>query len=150
MGYGLRFYHKSLTLGTVLDWFVPDQDMPNAPNKRGTRIFRDIIETPFGNTFLYDKGKRKEWDLEFSDIQTLSKGYLEFLESGWLQKRAITVIFFGTSVIGTNESAGSMATAGQLWGTGFIQLTDLPAESAFNLWNVNIKIIEFGTNQSFV
>lgn len=150
MAYGLRFYHKSRSLGSVFDWFVPDADSPSAPNKRGTRISRDIIETPFGNTFLYDKGgKHKEWELTFEDISTLSKDRLEFLQAGWLGSLAITMVFFGTSVIGTSESAGSMNTAGQLWGTAFVEISDLPDETAFNLWSLKIKLTEFGPNQVF-
>ncbi len=149
MAYGLRFYHKSRSLGSVFDWFVPDQDCPSAPNDRGTVLFRDIIETPNGNTFIYDKGKRKEWDITFEDISTLSKDRLEFIEGGWLGSLAVTMIFFGTSVIGTNESAGSMSSAGQLWGTGYVKFDGKPKETEYNMWTLKLSIIEFGANQSF-
>lgn len=150
MSYGLRLYHKSLTLGSVFDWFIPPEDSPSAPNKRGTVTFRDDIDTPFGNSFNYEKGKRKEWQLKFEDISSTSKDRLEFINAGWLGSRAITMIFFGTSVVGTNESAGSMSSAGQLWGTGYLRITgDLPEETAFNLWTLDIKLTEYGPNQSF-
>ena len=91
MPYGLRFVTYSQNLGSRFDWFVPDCDMPESSNKRGYKVNQSIIETPFGNTFIYDMGKRKKWSLQFRDITTLSKDRLEHCYCGWLGSRQITM-----------------------------------------------------------
>jgi len=149
MPYGLRLRTWSQSLGSAFDWFVPDESMPEAPNPRGHKIFRDIIETPSGNTFLYDKGKIKFWRLTFRDIKTLDKERFEHVAHGWIGSKQITMVYFGTSVIGTVESPGSMSTAGQLWGTGYITLLSEPEEVDMDFWNVELSITQFGSSQSF-
>lgn len=149
MSYGLRFRTYSQSLGSSFDWFMPDQDMPNESNPRGYLVGRDILTTNRGNDFLYDKYRKKQWKLVFQDIQTISKERLEFCESGWLGSRQITMVYFGTSVIGTSESPGSMSSAGQLWGTGYLSLDKIPEETAADLWDVNLTVTEFGPDQSF-
>src|SRR5207302_9777802 len=94
--------------------------MVSAPNSRGFLIGRDILTTPRGNDYLYDKFKKKEWNLLFEDVTTLTKSFIEHIAYGWLGSQQITVAFFGTSVIGTVETPGSMAAADQLYGTGYL------------------------------
>lgn len=146
---GLRFRTVNQTTGSVCDWFVPDADMPEAPNTRGYEVFRDVNITPAGNTYLYDKSRLKRWELQFLDISTRSKNFLEHVSHGWIGSMQITMVYFGSSVIGTTESAGSMSAAGQLWGTGWVEQNGLPNESASDLWNFNAIIHEFGPDQSF-
>lgn len=147
--FGLRFRTYSMSLGSAHDWFVPDQDMPDAMNSRGTEVFRDIHTTPSGNTYLYDKGKRKRWDMSFQDMTTLGMTNLQHCVSGWLGSRQITQVYYGTSVIGTLESPGSMSSAGQLWGTCWLDMPKIAQEVAFDLWNADITITEFGGDQIF-
>jgi hypothetical protein len=149
MGYGLRLRTYSLTLGSAFDFFVPDRDMPTDKSPRGYNIGRDILTTPRGNSYLYDKFRKKQWKLTFEDITTLTKNSLEHIESGWLGSRQITMVYWGTSVIGTVETPGSMATAGQLWGTGYVTIDKIPEEAALDQWNLSLTIDEFGPDQSF-
>jgi hypothetical protein len=147
--YGLRLRTYSRSLGSTFDWFVPDNDMPDAPNARGYEVFRDIHTTPSGNTYLYDKGKIKKWELQFSDISTISKDRLEHIAYGWMDSQQVTMVYFGTSVIGTTETVGSMETAGQLWGTGWCEIDNIPQETAMDLWNMKLTIHQFGSDQVF-
>ena len=150
MALGLRFRAWSQSLGTAFDWLVPDEDMPDASNKRGYKVFRDELTTKRGNTWLYDGGRVKEWQLKFLDISTTTKERLEFLESGWLGSRQIVTVYWGSSVpAGTNTTVGSIASVGQCWGTGYVSLNSLPEESDTDLWNVEMTIKEFGPDQSF-
>jgi len=148
MAVGLRFRTYSIELGTSCDWFVPDGDMPDSENTRGTAIFRDIVTTPYGNTFIYDKGQRGEWKLNFKDISTASKNRIEFVESGWLGFRQITMVYFGTNVTGTTQSVGTYE-ASQIWGTGYVELSGRPVETDYNMWSVEMQINEFGPDQTF-
>jgi len=145
---GLRMRSISLTLGTSFDYFFPDEDMPDEVNDRGYDIFEDIHTTPTGNTYMYEKGKRKVWGLEFKDISSVTKNALEHMTHGWQKKKQITVVYFGTHVTGTNQSPGTYSSS-QIWGTGFVRLNGLPKESAFDLWNTTIIIREFGPDQNF-
>jgi hypothetical protein len=148
--YGLRFRCNVLQLGTLFDWFVPDQDMPDTPNERGYKVFQDVHTTPSGNTFIYDKSRVRSWKLTFDNVSTLSKDRIEHIVTGWLGQQKVTSVYFGTSVIGTTESCGSMASAGQLFGTGFFTFTKLPSEGDLaDMWNFEIQFTEFGPNQVF-
>lgn len=149
MAYGLRFRTTSVQIGTSCDFYLPTGDMPSDQNERGYEIFEDQLTSVAGNTWLYAKGRRKIWALTFEDISTRSKEFMEHIAGGWFDKQQVTIVYFGTSVIGTTETPGSMATAGQLWGTGFVRFTSKPRETAFDLWSFDIFITEFGTNQSF-
>lgn len=146
--YGLRFRSVAQSLGSVFDWFVPDYDMPDYPTERGYAEFRDVLTTPSGNTFIYDKSRIKKWNLIFSDITELSVRNLQHLANGWLGKKQITMVYFGTNVTGTTQSVGTYS-AGQLWGTGFLLMQGLPKEKDVNLWDVTIELTEFGTGQIF-
>lgn len=148
MGYGLRIRTTSLSLGTSCDFFVDDADMPSDDNSRGYDVFRDDIVTPFGNTFIYDKGKTKKWTLKFELISTRQKELLEHADHGWLNNQQVSIIFFGTNVTGTTQSCGTYE-ASQIWGTGYIRVVSGPDEPMFDAWNMNIEIKQFGTNQSF-
>ena len=123
--------------------------MASDKNERGYELFEDVLQTPTGNHWIYAKGRIKTWALSFEDISTRSKNHLEHMCVGWYDQQQITMVYYGTSVIGTAESPGSMLTAGQLWGTGFMRFTTKPRETAFDLWTFDTFVTEFGTNQSF-
>ena len=147
--YGIRFHTVSLSLGSSMSWFLPTADMPDENSPRGYDVFQDIKITPTGNKFLYDHARTKAWEFTFLDITTDSKEKLEHLCHGWIGSQQITVIAFGTSVIGTSESMASMASAGQIYGTGFCQQSERPRESALDLWNFKMLWMEAGPDQSF-
>lgn len=147
--YGIRLRSVAQSIGSVFDFFIPYADMPEADNPRGYDIFEDIIETPYGNTYLYSKGKRKRWQLSFQQITPRTKDALEHIAHGWLTQKQVTIVFFGTSVTGTATPPGSLQNAGQLWGTGFVRITGLPREVDVDLWNLELQITEFGTSQAF-
>jgi len=146
--YGLRFRTASLGLGTVCDFFVPDEDMPAEKNTRGYEVFREDTVTPNGNTFTYDKGKTKTWKLNFEAISTRTKNLIEHCDHGWMGEQQVTVVFFGTEVTGTTQSPGTYSSS-QIWGTGYIRLSAPPDEVMFDAWDFEITIKQFGTNQSF-
>jgi hypothetical protein len=149
MAYGLRFHTIARNIGSSMSWYVPQADMPDEKNSRGTQLFEDRIETSSGNTFIYHKGKRKVWTMSFSSVSSDSMRKLEHVCGGWGSLSQITVICFGTSVIGTNESMGSMSLAGQVWGTGFARMEAEPTEDQFDMWSASVKFTEFGQDQSF-
>ena len=147
---GLRFHSIAQSLGTSFSWYVSTADMPDAPNERGNEVFEDLIETPSGNTFIYSKGRRKSWKMDFVAISTDAKDKLEHVVSGWYNQKQITAVAYGSSVIGTLESMGSMNSVGQIWGTGYVRWSGgLPKETAYDMWNCSIQITEFGPDQSF-
>lgn len=148
MALGLRFRTTSLSLGSVFDYFVPDEDMPDEGNPRGFNLVEDIHETHHGNTFLYEKSKLKEWRLSFSDIQTITKEAIEHIAGGWFGKQQVTIVYFGSHVSGTTQSPGTY-TASQIWGTGYCRLDGIPRENSFDLWTFGLIIKQFGTNQAF-
>jgi hypothetical protein len=122
--------------------------MPDSENTRGTVLYRDIHTTPSGNTFIYDKGDRREWKLSFKDISTASKERIEFAVGGWFGHRQITMVYFGTNVTGTTQSVGTYE-ASQIWGTGYLELPSLPMETDYNMWSLDLQINEFGPDQTF-
>lgn len=142
--YGLRVFHQAN--GTNIDFFFPDEDMPNEKNTRGYQIFRDDMTTPNGNTFVYEKGKIKSWQLDFEAISTPTKEMLERFDYGFLRQRPFSTVYFGTNVTGTTQGRGTYE-ASQVWGTGYIRITSGPTESMFDAWDMSITIKEFGTNQ---
>lgn len=146
--YGLRIRTIPLSIATYFDFFVPDKDMPDASNKRGYEVKRDVYTTNGGNTFVYDRSKTMKWDLSFSDCSGTTKVAFEQICHGWLKNRQIGVVMFGTS---TNESDSwtTHTTNGQLWGTAFIEMNGVPQEVAYDLWNFDITITKYGTEQVF-
>ena len=146
---GLRFDTKSLTLGTTFSFFVPEQDMPDEPNKRGYELFEDINVTPSGNTFLYEKGKQYQMSLSWKDIHTPTKDAIEKCVYGWHQQKQITIVSYGSSVNGTITTLGSLASVGQVYGTGFMRFSAVPEENSVDLWNFETIWKTFGTNQNF-
>lgn len=149
MGYGLRFHSISQSLGSSFSYFVQDEDMPNEDTERGYDVFEDIYETKFGNTFQYQHARKLGWTLNFQDVSRTCKDNVEHCCSGWIGSKQITVLAFGTSVIGTAESMGSMASAGQIIGTGYMRMTGKPRETGFDLWNFTIQWKQFGPDQVF-
>ena len=145
MPYGLRVFHQAN--GTNIDFFFPDEDMPSDKNTRGYKVFRDDITTPNGNTFIYEMGKIKSWNLDFEAISTRTKEMLELFDYGWLGMRPYSAIYFGTNVTGTLQGKGTYE-ASQIWGTGYIRVTSRPVEIMFDAWDISIEINQFGTNQS--
>ncbi len=148
MSNGLRFHSISQSLGTSFSWFVPSADMPVEQNTRGYDVYRDELTTPRGNTWLYDKGKRRTWTLDWQMVTTDTKMKCEHIFCGWLGSRQICVVAYGSSVIGTTESMASMASVGQIWATCFVKMSK-PKESVFDLWDFTMDLIEFGQDQSF-
>ncbi len=148
---GLTFITISENLGTYSDFFIPDQDMPDYPHSPGYDDYRDEIITPHGNKYLYDKGKTKSWDLNFTDISTSTKDKLQHCCDGWLSHQQFTIIFFGSLVNGTAISAPGTSCnfPTQCWGTGYLIMSGKPNESGLDLWNISINIKEFGPNQTF-
>jgi hypothetical protein len=142
----LRFLTKSQSLGTSMDWYCPNEDDPNDKNTPITLLHEDIITTPFGNSFLYEKGKTKEWTLEFESITNDSMNKLDHICSGWYGKQQVTILYFGTNVTGTTQSIGTYE-ASQLWGTGFCRMVS--RQGVLDMWNCTLKITQFGTNQVF-
>jgi hypothetical protein len=147
MSYGLRFRTVSQSLGTSLDFFVPEADFPVENNARGYNVYRDKLVAPNGNTWLYDKGKTKHWSVSFEDVTTNTKEIMEHICLGWLCKKQVTVVFWGTNVTGTTQSCGTYE-AGMIWGTGYLEMTE-PKERIADMWSFDVEINEFGTNQVF-
>lgn len=148
--YGLRFHTISISLGTSLSFFVPDEDMPIDQNERGYELLEDIIETGRGNKFIYEKGEYRQWHLIFEAVSERTKSHIEHCVRGWRGSQQITVVAFGTSVIGTSESMASMATAGQIYGTGYLRITSgKPKERMLDMWDFEVLWTEFGPDQSF-
>jgi len=147
MSLGLRIRTISLGLGTNLDYFFPNYDMPDEVNERGYEAFEDVYTTPNGNAYIYGKGRIKTWDLHFRDVTSRTKDFLEHMASGWLTEQQISVIFFGSHVTGTTQSPGTY-TASQIWGTAYIRISK-PKETAYDLWDIDANIREFGPDQSF-
>jgi len=87
--------------------------------------------------------------MSFFDISTRTKESLEHITHGWIGSKQITVLAFGSSVIGTSESMASMASVGQIFGTGWVDILDVPIETALDLWNINIEWTQFGVDQQF-
>jgi len=144
MPYGLRVFHQAN--GTNIDFFFPDEDMPSDKTFRGYLTFRDDITTPFGNTFVYEMGKVKNWKLDFESISTNTKEMIERFDYGFLGLRPFSTIYFGTNVTGTTQGKGTYE-ASQIWGTGIIRITSGPSEPMFDAWDLSIELTEFGTNQ---
>jgi len=149
MSIGLRFHTISQSLGSSCSFFVPSADMPSEPNERGYREWGYMPETPTGNTFDYRTGRTKQWSIDFEDITTLTKEFVQHCCNGWIGSKQITIVAYGSSVIGTAESMASMASVGQIWGTGYLKMKNLPKETAMDLWTFSIDINEFGPNQQF-
>jgi hypothetical protein len=147
MALGLRFDTKSLTLGTTFSFFVPGQDMPDEPNKRGHELFEDENTTPFGNTFLYEKGMQKQMHLSWKDIHVETKQAIDWCVKGWFGQRQLTIISYGSSVINDSISLGSLGSVGQVYGTGFLRYVSIPEEKSLDLWDFETVWKEFGTNQ---
>src|SRR5882672_7752541 len=145
MGFGIRLRSVSQTLGSTFDWFIPDDgSMPDQENPRGYLIGRDLIVTPSGNTYMYDKYRIKQWQLNFRDIPTLSKNSLEHITSGWIGQKQIVIVFAGSSVTGTTIAPGSLASVNQCWGTGYAEFTSLPKETVLDLWDCDFQLTQFG------
>ena len=146
--YGMRFYTVAQLLGTSMDWFVPTEDMPDEDSERGFLSKRDIHTTQSGNTYVYDKYKNKNFNMKFSHISTASKEKLEHICDGWLGNKQLTVLYFG-SLVNSATSLSTLASQGQVFGTGYCMLNGLPKETALDLWTLELSFNEFGTNQSF-
>jgi hypothetical protein len=149
MALGLRFDTKSLALGSTFSFFVPSQDMPDEPNKRGYELFEDIDTTPSGNTFIYEKGEQKQIHLSWKIIHVSTKNAIEHCVKGWHRQKQITIVSYGSSIAGTVTTLGSLASVGQVYGTGFLRFVSLPEEISLDLWNFETVWKEFGTNQLF-
>ena len=147
--YGIRFHTVSLSIGSSMSFFLPTEDMPDERSPRGYEVFQDVTTTPTGNSFLYGFGRIKTWEMSFLDISTDTKEKLEHICHGWIGSQQITILAFGTSVIGTTETMASMASAGQIYGTGFCQQLDQPIETALDLWNFRLLWTQFGPDQTF-
>jgi hypothetical protein len=148
--YGLRFYTKSITLGTTFDFFVPDSDMPEAKNSRGNELIEDVNVTPFGNTWLYEKGKIGKWKQTYDNVTTQSMLAITHCVEGWYKQQQITIVAFGTLVSGTATPLGSLESIGQIWGTCYLRFSKPPEEEILDLWNFDLEITKFGTNQIFI
>lgn len=143
----MRIITRSLSLGSSCDWFIPEQDMPSSNNSPYEKLFEDIITTPFGNSFLYEKGKINAWQLNFESITTQSYNLLKHICNGWHGLQQVTTLFYGSHVTGTNQSAGTYS-ASQIWGTGFCRMSNV-SEVISDSWNCTIEITQFGSNQHF-
>lgn len=149
MSIGLRFYTKSMTLGTYTDWLVPDEDMPNYPVEFGYDVHRNVLSTPEGNSYLYDRGKTKNCKFIFEDIVPLSKTWLEHICHGWVGSRQVTILFFGSSVWSTTTTPGSLNSVDQCIGTGYCTIVGRPQEGNMDLWTLEVEWTQFGPNQIF-
>ena len=148
MSYGLRFYTISQSLGTSHDYFVQNGDMPETDSARGYERFSDFHTTPTGNTFIYDKARIKDWNINFVEVTTEAKDSMQHICDGWMGLKQITAVYFGTLVT-SGASLSTLASGGQCYGTCFLEMVGKPREVALDLWNFEVHIREFGPDQSF-
>lgn len=148
MSYGLRMRTTSISIGSTYDYFFPDDGMPDFPHSPDTELFEDIHTTPSGNTYVYARGSRKSWELNFKDIPENTKIALEHLAHGWAGSQQVTIIYYGTAVTGTTDVPSAYA-ASQIFGTGYLRITGKPTETAYGLWDVGVTFKQWGPDQSF-